>query len=204
MARADRLASGPAPCCGGCNCDCGGVPVFPVAPRATRVALLWKALLWFTIFLVGSIVGGTFGAVIQPCEAQQIQIDTSTAQYKANQKYVDSLVQGPFLTWVRHFRLSNWRLVVRADSLGMETALTYLNEPYKNAIIVFDVRRMKENNPVEVFVHELWHIKLAQYTLFVSNFFEGHDAGVLLGHLQQKEERLVTDLTRTLLWRNWN
>ena len=156
----------------------------------------------FSIVLVLWVLGAILGAVCwRDGEAQQIVLDTSTAQYKANQKYVDSLVAGPFITWVKRFRLSNWRLTLRADSLGGHTAVTYVTEPYKNALIVIDVPRLQMADPNEVVVHELWHVKLSLYTEFANNFVDGHEGGPMSAHLRLNEERLVTDLTRTLLWR---
>lgn len=174
----------------------------PLAVRPSRLALLWKVLIWFAVFLVASLVGGTFGSLfVPPCEAQQVHIDTSTAQYKADQQYVDSIVQGPFLRWVKWFRLPHWKIIIQADSLNLETAESYINETYRNALIKIDVRRLKVTDVDEVFVHELFHLKLSPYTMFVGNFFDGHDGGAMSAHLRLKEERLVTDLTRTLLWR---
>ena len=163
------------------------------ASRLQRVVMIVLAL-WVLGALVGVVCWGA-------ADAQQIVLDTSTAQYKANTRYVDSLVTGPFVMWARRFRLTNWRITVRADSLAITTAETYVNEPYKNAVVVFDVRRMATTDANEIFVHELWHVKLSPYTEFAGNFFDGHDGGPLSAHLRLNEERLVTDLTRTLLWR---
>lgn len=187
-----------APCQPCCDGDCGGVPVFPVAPRQTRLALLWKVLLWFVIFLVGSVIGGTFGAIVQKCEAQSVQIDTSTAQYRQFRPQVDSLVTGPFMRWVRWFALPHWKITIQADSLSVETAETYINETYRNALIRMDMRRMRNADVDEVFVHELFHIKLSPYTTFVTNYIDGHGESIVSAHLRLNEERLVTDLTRTL------
>ena len=76
-----------------------------------------------------------------------------------------------------------------------------LEAGYKNALIVVDVRRIRETDVNEVFVHELWHVKLSPYTEFANNFVDGHDGGPISGHIRVNEERLVTELTRTLLWR---
>src|SRR3990167_22208 len=152
MSRHAQLgSSGGSPC--GCDCgDCGGYPVVPLAVRPSRLALLWKVLIWFAVFLVASLVGGTFGSLfVPPCEAQDLRIDTSTAQYKENKKYIDSLVQGPFLQWAKRFPVPFWRITVRGDSLGRGdsqnhvtqsrvVAETYVNEPYRNAMVIIDVR----------------------------------------------------------------
>lgn len=203
MARADRLASGPAPCCGGCDGDCGGMPVFPLAPRARRRS--WLAVLQVLVALLVAFALGTLGCAFfdsMSAHAQQIQTDTSTTQYKQNQGYVDSLVAGPILTWVKRFRLPNWKIIIQADTLSIETAETYINETYKNTLIRIDVRRMRIADIDEVIVHELFHVKLSPYTAFVTNYVDGHGEGIVSAHLRLNEERLVTDLTRTLLWRS--
>lgn len=185
----------------------------PVAARATTRA--WVTALQIVVALLVAFALGTLGCAFfdsWSAHAQQIQIDTSTAQYKENKKYIDSLVQGPFVQWAKRFPVPFWRITIRVDSLGSGdspnhvtqshvVAETYVNEPYHNAMVIMDVRRLKALNPIEVFVHEMWHIALSPYTWFVNMFFDGHDAGPLSGLLRLNEERLVTDLTRTLLWR---
>src|SRR3990167_3684833 len=167
----------------------------------------------FSIVLVLWVLGAILGAVCwRDGEAQQIVLDTSTAQYKANAKYIDSLIAGPFLHWVKVLRLPFWRIVIRADSLpyndnphhqvaqSFVTAATYVNEPYRNALIIVSVERLHDTDPNEVFLHELWHIVFAPYTQFVGAYFDGTSAGPLSGELRLKEERLVTERTRAMLW----
>lgn len=153
-----------------------------------------------------AFIAGTLGCALTDywnADAQQIVVDTSTAQYKQHPKRVDSLAVGPLATYAAKLKLGGWRILLKADSLETATALTYVSEPYRNAMIVVDLRRLSPFHHDEVILHELWHVRLSPYTAFVGILLGGHDGpgSILLDEAQRKEEGLVTDLTRAMLWR---
>lgn len=160
-------------------------------PRLLRVIAIVLAI-WFASTLAGAVCWAS---------AQRIEIDTSTAQYQAHSARVDSLARGPLITYAKYLRLVGWRIALRVDTLGADTvAITRVNEPYRNSMIVMDMRKLREDNTDEIVLHELWHIKLAPYTRLINELVGAHE-GFISWEVAKKEEALVTDLTRMLLWR---
>ena len=94
--------------------------------------------------------------------------------------------------------LKDWRVTIQADSLpGMTVAQTHTLEPYRWAIIIVDLRGIDSTNVDEIMLHELWHVRLSSYTTTARITADT----LARWHLQQREEALVTDLTRAMLWR---
>lgn len=184
----------------GCCSDCAvadPVPVLPPHPvRRWQGVVIAFVLWWFSV-----IAAGIIGAVTQKCEAQQIRVDTSTAQYKANRALVDSIASVTLVKWLKAVPLPGWRLILRADTLAEAVAQTRLNEPYRNALIVLDLRGLEATDYDEAILHELNHIRFSQYSAFVQLLLGGHESSPLLWELQRKEESYVTDVTRAMLWR---
>ena len=160
-------------------------------PRLRRVLGL-ILLLWVVSTVAGAVCWAS---------TQRIEIDTSTAQYRAHPAFVDSLARGPVLNFARVLRLTGWRIVLRADSLGQDTvAVTRSSDAYRNALIVIDVRNLDADNREEIVLHELWHVKLSSYAGIIRELVGAHE-GFLSWEVARKEEALVTDLTRMMLWR---
>lgn len=157
----------------------------------------WRRVLGLILLLW--VVSTIAGAV---CWARQrIEIDTTAASYRRDSARVDSLARGPLLSYAKYLRLNGWRIVFRADTLGGDTvAVTRASEPYRNSMIVLDIRKIDASTTDEVLLHELWHIKLSPYTRLIKELVGAHD-GFISWEVAKKEEALVTDLTRMMLWR---
>jgi hypothetical protein len=147
-----------------------------------------------------AILAGIVGGVVQQCEAQQVEIDTTTEQYHVRRTFVDSLARYPLSRWAKTLKLTGWRIVLQADTLAEATAQTHLREAYRTALIIVDLRRLEWPLIDEVILHELWHIRLSGYTTTV-RMVTGAQDGPIAWMLSQQEEALVTDLTRGMLWR---
>ena len=154
------------------------------------------------ILLITFAVGTLAGTMCwMSAQQTQILVDTTTTQYRKQGKRVDSLAAGLLTKWVAYLGLPYWRIVLRADTLpeGM-VAQTQISEHYRNALVVKDLRALDDLNTEEALLHEVWHIKLAPYTSLVRQLVGVHE-GFLSQDVAQREERLVTDLTRGMLWR---
>ena len=109
-----------------------------------------------------------------------------------------TMIQKATVKWGARLGLKDWRVTIQADSLpGMTVAQTHTLEPYRWAIIIVDLRGIDSTNVDEIMLHELWHVRLSSYTTTARVSSDS----LARWHLQQREEALVTDLTRATLWR---
>lgn len=135
----------------------------------------------------------------ETAQAQQILIDTTATQYAEYAKDVDALAEGPLTYWIKVVNLPGWKVMLRADTLTDASAQTYSREEYRSALIVVDMRQLPHVDVAELLLHELLHIKLSPYTTSARMAAGPH--GPVLQDLMRREEALVTDLTRSYLWR---
>lgn len=146
----------------------------------------------FALWALGTLAGLVCW---RNASAQQVHIDTTSAQYHQRTAFVDSLVRGPVVRWVERLRFPDWRITIRADTLEAGVvARTYAREEYRQALIVFDLDQLDQVDFDEVLVHELLHIKLSGYTTLARALAQSH---AIANELQRREEALVTDLMRS-------
>lgn len=134
--------------------------------------------------------------------AQQtrITVDTTTEQYRAESARVDSLAVGAFAQWLARWQFPNWTVQMRVDTLtdGF-VGETVANEMYRNATVTLDTRKLAQSDTDEVMCHETLHIKLTPYTELARSLSGEHE--IVLRELSHREEALVSDICRGILWR---
>lgn len=138
--------------------------------------------------------------VPQSVQSQQVRIDTTTAMYQEAGLPLIVPIAGRLQRWAKALDLDRWQITLRLDSLPEHVVgQTQAAEAYRIVIIVLDLRGAEPERLDEILVHELWHIKLAPYTTYAKTMAHVNDDNLLLWVLQQREESLVTELTRWTL-----